>query len=332
VAQPFFEVERKKYRFRFLNASNARIYHLRLSTGEPFIQIGQDTWEFPEAISIESFDLWMAQRVDCIIDFRDAPEVVYLENIMEQTDGRKPEGVNPDNPTPLVEFRVSGTSMNNISVEPGTAIRGPFIPITEDEICATRTFEFVRRNGAWQINNMFFSPRRSDVVPLQNSAERWIFINKSGGWVHPIHIHLEAHQIQKFNGKTPPPSLRFNVDLSPLEEGGTSEFFIKFRTFTGPFVFHCHNLEHEDMRMMHAFDPRPAGMESLNNGVRPHNSTDFVDEYGFTAEQITGMPIVPPDNTLLFDNEGDVDRLEGRGVGIPEDDFEPGGETMPPVK
>lgn len=230
------------------------------------------------------------------------------------------------------ELLLFDCGLNNISVEPGTAIRGPFIPITEDEICATRTFEFVRRNGAWQINNMFFSPRRSDVVPLQNSAERWIFINKSGGWVHPIHIHLEAHQIQKFNGKTPPPSLRFNVDLSPLEEGGTSEFFIKFRTFTGPFVFHCHNLEHEDMRMMHAFDPRPAEMESLNNGVRPHNSTDFVDEYGFTAEQITGMPIVPPDNTLLFDNEGDVDRLEGRGVGIPQDDFEPGGETMPPVK
>jgi hypothetical protein len=25
---------------------------------------------------------------------------------------------------------------------------------------------------------------------------------------------------------------------------------MKFRTFTGPFVFHCHNNNHEDMRMM----------------------------------------------------------------------------------
>jgi hypothetical protein len=31
---------------------------------------------------------------------------------------------------------------------------------------------------------------------------------------------------------------------------------MNFRTFRGPFVFHCHNLEHEDMRMMFVFDPR----------------------------------------------------------------------------
>ncbi len=30
---------------------------------------------------------------------------------------------------------------------------------------------------------------------------------------------------------------------------------MKFRTWLGPFVFHCHNLEHEDMRMMYNFDP-----------------------------------------------------------------------------
>jgi hypothetical protein len=35
--------------------------------------------------------------------------------------------------------------------------------------------------------------------------------------------------------------------------------FMKFRTFKGPFVFHCHNLEHEDMRMMFVFDPRTDG-------------------------------------------------------------------------
>ncbi len=28
---------------------------------------------------------------------------------------------------------------------------------------------------------------------------------------------------------------------------------MKFRTFPGRFVFHCHNIEHEDMRMMGVF-------------------------------------------------------------------------------
>ena len=30
--------------------------------------------------------------------------------------------------------------------------------------------------------------------------------------------------------------------------------FFKFRDFPGPFVFHCHNLEHEDVFMMARFD------------------------------------------------------------------------------
>jgi FtsP/CotA-like multicopper oxidase with cupredoxin domain len=31
---------------------------------------------------------------------------------------------------------------------------------------------------------------------------------------------------------------------------------LHFRSFRGPFVFHCHTLEHEDMRMMLTMDPR----------------------------------------------------------------------------
>jgi hypothetical protein len=35
--------------------------------------------------------------------------------------------------------------------------------------------------------------------------------------------------------------------------------FMKFRTFEGPFVFHCHNLQHEDSMMMFNFDPNLDG-------------------------------------------------------------------------
>jgi hypothetical protein len=43
---------------------------------------------------------------------------------------------------------------------------------------------------------------------------------------------------------------------------------MKFRTFEGPFVFHCHNLEHEDMRMMQTFDPRPQRVATPTPVVR----------------------------------------------------------------
>ena len=30
---------------------------------------------------------------------------------------------------------------------------------------------------------------------------------------------------------------------------------MRFRTWTGPLAVHCHNVEHEDMRMMFNFEP-----------------------------------------------------------------------------
>ena len=46
--------------------------------------------------------------------------------------------------------------------------------------------------------------------------------------------------------------------------GPGSEIVIrmKFRTFKGPFVYHCHNIEHEDSDMMFQFDPRPSPMSA----------------------------------------------------------------------
>ena len=69
-----------------------------------------------------------------------------------------------------------------------------------------------------------------------------------------MHIHLEAHQIQRFNGRAPALHNAFKKDTTPLGPGDEAEVFIKFRTFHGRYVFHCHNLQHEDRSMMGTFD------------------------------------------------------------------------------
>ena len=215
---------------------------------------------------MDDFELVMAQRQDVIIDFRNAPDEVYLENIMVQEDGRKPKEVDPSRAVPLLKFVVEGPPVpNDVTVEPGTPLR-PFVPIREDEIAATRTFRFDRSNGAFTVNNRFFNSRRTDAVPQLETAERWILENNSGGWWHPIHMHLEHHQVQTIDGRPPPFHRRFRVDTTNLRGGDRAEILMNFRTFTGPFVFHCHNLEHEDMRMMAGFDPRPAGEETPLDG------------------------------------------------------------------
>jgi FtsP/CotA-like multicopper oxidase with cupredoxin domain len=260
AAQPFLRVQRRKYRFRFLDGANARFFLLRLTWGN-FTQIGNDSWLLPQAIETNELLLSPAKRCDVIVDFTNAPNEVYLVNILKQDSGRGPGGTtaNPQrlNPgVPMMKFIVEGPVVgNDATVVPGTPLR-PHHAIAASEITTTREFLFHRSNGAWMINGKFFDEFRADATPTLGSAERWILKNGGGGWWHPVHIHLESHQIVKFNGQAPAPSLRYKSDVAMLGPNDTAEVHMRFRTFTGPFVFHCHNLEHEDMRMMFVFDPR----------------------------------------------------------------------------
>ena len=331
MVQPYLEVERRKYRFRFLNGSNARVYEVRLSTGQKMCIIGTDTWLLPRGVEVESFEVSAGMRQDVIIDFRDAPDEVYLENIMIQKNGRKGNKLDPRNPTPLLQFRVRGPRypVETPCVD-GTVIRGfagvdpggQWSRITEDEVIVHRQFAFDRSAGAFTVNGRYFNPRRSDGNPkLGVGAEHWTMENKAGGWWHPIHTHLEGHQVLTVNGKPPRRERAFNQDLTLLHGGEVAETRVKFRTFTGPFVFHCHTIEHEDMRMMGVIDPTPT----------PEN-TEAIDATppldGKTRIDPAVSGVVPDcidlehEGYIYYDEVGDLDLIDERGVGFPECEFD----------
>ncbi len=125
TAYPTLHVKRRKYRFRFLDASIARIYEFKLmaSTQGPksavslgytgddlqgqwripdaqqcmkFTQIAGDGGLLPAPVVRDSFELWPAKRREVIIDFTkyqdgtgtsDGDEI-FLTNIMKMHDGR----------------------------------------------------------------------------------------------------------------------------------------------------------------------------------------------------------------------------------------------------
>ncbi|MFN8491557.1 MAG: multicopper oxidase domain-containing protein [Caldilineaceae bacterium] len=125
TAYPVLEVKRRKYRFRFLDASVSRIYEFKLmsSTQGPksaaslgyigselqgqyripdgqqcmkFVQIASDGGLIPIPITRDSFELWPAKRREFIIDFTKymdgtptkKGDVIYLTNVMKMPDGR----------------------------------------------------------------------------------------------------------------------------------------------------------------------------------------------------------------------------------------------------
>ncbi len=125
TAYPVLDVKRRKYRFRFLDASVSRIYEFKLmsSTKGPkaakdlgytddeldgqyripdgqqcmkFTEIATDGGLLPAPIPRDSFELWPAKRREVIVDFtqymdgsQTTPgDMVYLTNVMKMSSGR----------------------------------------------------------------------------------------------------------------------------------------------------------------------------------------------------------------------------------------------------
>ena len=266
VIQPFFRVARRKYRFRFLNGSNARQFEFFLSNGQPFVAIGTDSHLLEHPVTVKSFRIAPAERVEVVIDFKNTTlgQEIFLVNRLEQTDGRKPSGlVSPG--TPMLKFIVDRDAADPSRVpdtlRPVTDGPAQLLP----RVTVKRTFEFTRDDGAWTINGLFFDENRINAKPKRNTAEIWS-IESPGGWEHPVHIHLTEFFVLSRNGSTPPPLERGRKDTIVVggDRGNVkillpfpSEFHTVPRPVSGRFVFHCHNIEHEDMRMMGQFDIQP---------------------------------------------------------------------------
>src|SRR5262249_39920482 len=69
AVRPVLAVERRRYRFRILNASNADGITLALSSGRPVVQIATDGGLMAESVELLAIPLAMAERVEVVIDF-----------------------------------------------------------------------------------------------------------------------------------------------------------------------------------------------------------------------------------------------------------------------
>src|SRR6266446_7047751 len=92
--KPFFEVERRKYRFRILNGAVARFFKIALSDGSPMIFIANDGNLVPTPVVLTELDeQGIAERYDIVIDFSryTVGQKVWMVNLLEHEDGRSEE-------------------------------------------------------------------------------------------------------------------------------------------------------------------------------------------------------------------------------------------------
>ena len=250
VPWPFMEVSNTRYRFRILNASNARRYRLALdpgpSDGLPFVQVGSDGGLLGAPISHRTIPIAPAERFDVVIDFSKYPvgtKVTLKNRLGFGTTSR------------VMRFHVVRKEKERSTVPERLSDMGEFKALGESNARLTRKFYFTRarHNGhvVWAINGKVFSPSRIDARPKLGSTEIWELATDVH---HPVHMHLVHFKVLSRNRGEPPPTDAGWKDTVDLRPGELARVIARFDGYKGRYVFHCHNLEHEDMMMMANFE------------------------------------------------------------------------------
>jgi spore coat protein A len=288
---PFLEVEPRKYRFRILNASNARFYHLTLnesteqgvSVGRPgpaVFQIGTDGGLLPSPVQLTDFVISPAERFDVVIDFAGLDGKFFVLN--NDAPAPFPDGddvVPPDVMLFKVTRPLSGPDTSSLPaqlapvplLEESSAVQVRDLVLSELDSDADNPIIALINNAHWD------DPVTEN--PKAGSIEIWRLINTTGD-AHPIHVHVVQFQIldrrpfdvdqypQKLVYTGPPqqppaherPAFKDTVQSLP---GEVVRIIAKFDLPTGTpvspgekftYVFHCHILEHEENQMMRPYD------------------------------------------------------------------------------
>lgn len=256
---PYLEVEARRYRIRILNASNSRFYRLSLSSKQSFQQIGADQGLLAAPVSLDGLTIAPAERADLVIDFAAlAGKEVVLNNGF----------------LPLMQFRVGAGKIEDPSTVPSILRSVPRTP--EASAVKTRLLSLGEHHdhlgNATQmlLNGMHWDmPVTED--PVLNSTEIWNLINVTDD-SHPIHLHLVRFQIldrRRFNvavyetnrqiqylgdPEPPEPNEAGWKDVVRAHSQMVTRIIVRFEGYAGRYVWHCHNLEHEDNEMMRPYD------------------------------------------------------------------------------
>ncbi|MGY1642721.1 multicopper oxidase domain-containing protein [Geodermatophilus sp. SYSU D00703] len=294
VPWPNMKVEPRKYRFRVLNGSLARGYRLRLSNNMPFKVIATDGGFMQAAQQVTTFTIGMAERYEIIIDFKDLKGTkVQLVN-----DG-VPNARDFDHTGKVMQFEVGkGVTSFDGNQWPNTlGAAHPVMTLKAADRAAVRNMRLHRSNGLWKINDTTWD----DVVRsnyenvfatvARDSIEIWDVENSSGGWFHPLHVHLVDFRVlsRTVSGVTQPPrpEERGPKDVVYVGENETVRLIMRFEHEDGRYMIHCHNLSHEDHDMMFQYQVghHDIDCDSINSDPpKPLPAPDLVPQQPPVAE------------------------------------------------
>lgn len=262
---PYLSVEPRKYRLRFFDMSLSRAYDLYVADPSgnwiQFQVIASDSGLFDSPVSTNVVTIAPGERYEIVIDFSSyAGQNVTMGNDFQTTFFPSFGDSDYTNTDKVMRFVVGNSvsdSSNNGDV-PGSL--NPNIQWPPKKTTIDRSFNFqLGGDSEWTINGVDFNDVNNRVLarPAQGTVELWELRHTGGPAIHPVHVHLVNLQVVSRSGGTrglqgyETAGLK---DVVLLEPGEVVLVLAVYGPWNGMYMFHCHNLIHEDNTMLDVFN------------------------------------------------------------------------------
>ncbi len=287
------------YRLRLLNGSNSRIYKLAWKDGRPLTIIGTDGGLLERPVQRQYLFLSPGERVEVWADFSDRPVGFETSLVSLSFDagsmggGRMGRGMmmgggmmgggrNQNQRLP----NGAGFSIFKIKIAKQVHKNQPLpeklseIELAQQDravnLSHPREFYLTMRHMQWSINGRVFQMEAvaDDEIVQLGTKEIWELSNTGGGMMrmmdmpHPIHLHGKQFRVLERSGVRHTGYVDEGwKDTVLLMPGERIRILVDFADFPGMFLYHCHNLEHEDMGMMRNYFVKGPQSNQLNSSA-----------------------------------------------------------------
>lgn len=235
----FLRVSTERVRFRLLNGSNARMYHVRFADGRGFHVVANDSGLLEVPVETDRVALSPGERVEIVATFAAGEQVV-----LASAGG-------------VTEIDAGDFDLLRIVADPWLA-RSAGLPDRLGrpgvEVFAGVPDRRFRLDGHNTINGRRLDLTRVDEVVSAGAREIWEIENTDHP--HNFHIHGAVFRILEVAGSPPPASVSGPKDTVFVPARSTVRLGVRFGWYadpTAPYMYHCHILRHEDSGMMGQF-------------------------------------------------------------------------------
>ncbi len=229
-------------RWRIVNASGARIFRLGLK-GHTFTHIGSDGGLFEHPEEVNEILLSNGERAELLVHGTGEPgSKVILQDLPydRYMPMHRPSDWEDTLNLLTLQYDPELPVDNNFEM-PETLRKIP--ELNEKDVTETRIMRLT--NG--KINSKTMDMNRDDETAELGATEIWDIRNLVG-MDHPFHIHGFQFQVIDRNGV--PVKQRKWKDVVNVPGFEKARFIIKYKNYTGKWMYHCHILDHEDQGMM----------------------------------------------------------------------------------